>query len=310
MSVNWNEMEAFCTVAALGSFTRAAERMSQPKSSVSRAVANLETRLAVRLLERSTRRLRLTDAGRELYEQIAPLFDRLHDVVEESLAQRDRPQGVLRISTPFEFGILQLNRVICELLLRHAGLEAEIEMSTRHSHPLEGNFDLVFSLHESDPEDSSMVARRVFTLPTVLCAAPVLVERFGWPEQPKDLAAWPCLTDAGDTVWRFTRPGHPEVHEVQVNGRLRTGNASLRLGAAEAGLGAGVISATLCREAIEQGRLVPLLPGYRPMPRRVYAFMPARRLMPARVRVFLDALETLVRENDGQPLRISPLKNH
>nr|WP_165873429.1 LysR family transcriptional regulator [Parasulfuritortus cantonensis] len=296
--MNWNEMEAFCTVAELASFTRAAERLGLPKSSTSRAVANLEARLEVRLLERSTRRLRLTDAGRDLYEQIAPLFGRLHDVVEESQAQRDRPQGVLRISSPFEFGILQLNRIICDLLLRHAGLEAEIELSTRHSHPLEGNFDLVFSLHESDPEDSSMVARRVFTIATVLCAAPVLVERFGLPQQPRDLAAWPCLADATDTLWRFTRPGHPETHEVQVNGRLRTGNASLRLGAAEAGLGAAVISATLCREAIEQGRLVQLLPDYRPMPRRVYVFMPARRLMPARVRAFLDAIDSLVGEKE------------
>lgn len=308
MPYNWNEAEVFCAVAGLGSFTRAAERLDQPKSSVSRAVANLEARLGLRLLERSTRRLRLTDAGRELHAQLAPLFERLHDVVEESQAQRDQPQGTLRISTPFEFGVLQLNRVICDLLTKHAGLEAEIEMSTQRRPPLDGNFDLVFSLHESDPEDSSLVARRVFTVDTILCAAPDLAARMGMPRHPGDLANWPCLCDSDDPPWRFRGRG-PEIHEVAVRGRLRTGNASLRLGAAEAGLGAGIISASLCREAIEAGRLVRLLPDYQPMPRLIYAFMPARRFPPARVKAFLDALENFGNSYGLRPGRISPLRN-
>lgn len=310
MSFNWNEMEVFCVVAREGSFTRAAERLNQPKSSVSRAVANLEATLGVRLMERSTRRLQITDAGRDLLEQLGPLFEQLHDVVEESQAQRDQPQGILRISTPFEFGVLQLNELICQLLARYSGLEAEIEMSTERQHPLEGNFDLVFSLHDGDPEDSSLVARRVFTLPTVLCASPLLVQRFGAPQQPKDLAHWPCLCDDVDTVWRFSHRGSRELQEVAVHGRLRTRNPSLRLGAAEAALGASVISRMLCREAIEAGRLVHLLPDYQTMPRLVYAFMPARRLKPARVRVLLDALAALGLDTDAQQFRTSPLRRH
>jgi len=308
MPYNWNDAEVFCTVANLGSFTRAAEQLDMPKSSVSRAVSNLETSLGLRLLERTTRLLKLTAAGHELNEQLAPLFERLQDIVEATQSQRDQPQGILRISTPFEFGVLHLNQVICALLMQYTGLEAEIEMSTQHHHPVESNFDLVFSMHENELENSSLVARRVFTVGTVLCATPELVAKFGAPKHPKDLAAWPCLCDDNATIWRFQRQDSPEIHEVAVRGRLRTSNASLRLGAAEAGLGASVISTTLCRESMEQGRLVPLLPDYQPMPRQVYAFMPTRRLVPTRVRAFLDAL-TSYGTSQQDSTRISPLRN-
>jgi len=310
MTYNWNDIEVFCTVATLGSFTKAAERLNMPKSSTSRAVANLESRLGLRLLERSTRRLRLTAAGQELSEQMTPLFARLEDIIEASQSQRHQPQGVLRISTPFEFGILQLNQVICALLKEHAGLEAEIEMSTRSDHPIAGNFDLVFSLQDDPPENSSLVARRVFSVETTLCAAPELVARLGRPHHPQDLATWPCLGEDGNTVWRFTRPGNPEIHEVPVRGRLRTSNASLRLGAVEAGLGASIIATTLCREALEQGRLQALLPDYRTMPRQIFVFMPSRTLVPTRVRAFLSALATYGESHRSKISRISPLRNH
>ncbi|WP_459949247.1 substrate binding domain-containing protein [Denitratisoma sp. agr-D3] len=239
---------------------------------------------------------------------MAPLFARLEDIIEASQAQRQQPQGVLRISTPFEFGVLQLNQVICALLKEHAGLEAEIEMSTRSDHPIEGNFDLVFSLQDQDPENSSLVARRVFSVDTVLCAAPELVAQLGQPRHPKDLATWPCLCEDGNTVWRFASGDSAEIHEVPVRGRLRTGNASLRLGAAEAGLGAAIISATLCRESLEYGRLQALLPGYRTMPRRIYASMPSRKHVPPRVRIFLDALASYGESLHGQVAQISPLR--
>lgn len=313
MPLNWNEMEIFCAVAAAGSFTRAAERLDLPKSSVSRAVANLEASLSARLMERNTRRLRLTDAGRELHEQMAPLFERLHDVIEASQSQRDQPHGTLRISTPFEFGILQLNHVICDLLARHAGLDAEIEMTTQQADPLAGNFDLVFSLQEGPAKDSSLVARQVFRISTLLCAAPKLVERLGAPRHPDDLAAWPGVCGDSGAPWRFTRQlsdnETTEHIEVTVRSRLRTENVSLRMGAVETGLGAGIIPASLCREAIESGRLVHLLPDYQTMPRHVYVYMPARRHMPARVRQFLDALDTLAHTDDPQALQISPLRS-
>ena len=308
MPVNWNDLEVFCVVASLGNFTRAAERLGLPKSSTSRAVSGVESRLGVRLLERNTRRLRLTETGRELHSQLLPLFERLHDIVEESQTQRDQLRGTLRISAPFEFGILQLNEVICDLLARHEALEAEIEMSTQRQNPLDGNFDLVFSLHDSDPVDSSLVARRVLVLDTLLCAAPSLVARMAPPQHPLDLATWPCLCGTDDGPWRFTNLAGESL-DVPVQGRLRTNNASLRLGATEAGLGVSVIAATLCRDAIEQGRLVALLPDWQPMPRRIYAFMPARRFMPARVRAILDALDKLGSSHGLQPALVSPLRN-
>lgn len=308
MNQNWNDLEIFSVVAALSSFTRAAEKLNQPKANISRAVSALEKRLGMRLIERSTRRLHLTDSGRAIFDQVRPLFGQLHDIVEEALSQQGRPQGVLRVSTPFEFGILQLSKVVCATLERFPEFEIDVDMASEARQLVAENYDLVFSMQAAPPNATNIVQRSVLHLNTVLCAAPKIVERFGMPQHPAELSRWPCLCDELETVWRLTEAGRQHSEEVRVSGRLRTLNASLRLEAAEAGIGAAILAETLCREALRQGSLVRLLPGYRTPPRPVYVFMRSGQLRPARIRVFLDELARQSEAQGYSASDISPLR--
>lgn len=295
---DWNDWYAFLQVAALGSFTRAAERMEQPKSTLSVAVRRLEQRLGQRLLERSTRRLELTDAGARLLEQARPLFERLDELTREAVAATDRPRGVLRLATPYEFGSLQLGDVVCEVMTRYPDLEIEIDITPGDALQSFSDYDIQFVITSQDLPDSKHVARRIFTVPRALYAAPALLERLGDPTAPAELERWPCLSGRNENAWQFI-DGAGETLSVRPHIVLRTANAAMRVQAACAGLGAALLVDSFCQAEVEAGRLVPILKAYRALPRRIYAYLSDRRLMPAKTRVFMQALEqTLIIENE------------
>jgi len=293
MNHDWNNAEIFCAVANAKSFTKAADLLDIPKSTISRSVAQFENALGIQLLVRNTRGVKLNPAGEELLNQLSPMFERLHGIIEQSLIQRDHPHGVLRISTPFEFGILKLNQVVCNLLNEHTGLEADIEMSTESYTSKAGDFDVIFSLQEESLEDSDFIARKVFPVPSMLCASPEFIKRMGAPTHPSELSTWPCIAESKNALWRFSSNNSAEIIEVPVHGRLRTSNTLWRLGATELGVGISVLSSPLCQEALKSGNLVEVLPDFIPAPRLVYAFIPTRKLMPSRVSIFLDALSKM-----------------
>ena len=293
MNHNWNNAEIFCAVANTKSFTKAADILDVPKSTISRVVAQFENTLGVQLLSRNTRGVKLTPAGEDLFHQLSPMFERLHGIIEQSLIQRDHPHGILKISTPFEFGILKLNQVVCNLLNEHTGLEADIEMSTENYASKAGDFDVIFSLQEESLENSGFIARKVFPVASILCASPELIKKMGVPRHPSELTTWPCIAESKNALWRFSSNDSAEIIEVPVHGRLRTSNTLWRLGATELGVGISILSSALCQEALKSGKLIEVLPEYTPAPRLVYAFIPTRKLMPSRVSVFLDALSKM-----------------
>ncbi|WP_035058922.1 LysR family transcriptional regulator [Andreprevotia chitinilytica] len=287
---DWNDWYLFATVAQLGSFTRAAERLDVPKSSVSVAVARLEKRLGQRLLERSTRRLRLTEAGTQLLREIGPLFEQLEDVADGMTAQGDEPRGLLRIAAPYEFGMQQLGDVVCDLLARYPQLEVEVDVIARQVDPLAEGYDVTFAITAEALPDSGRIAKRVFTVERGLFASPALVRRLGLPAGVSGLSDWPLIAAMTESSWGFQTPGG-ERRIVNLNPRLRTPNAGLRLQAVIAGLGASMIANSFCEAEVRAGRLLRLLPEHTPDPLKIYGFMPARRLTPAKTRVFMDALE-------------------
>lgn len=292
-SHDWNDWQAFTCVAELGSFTRAAERLARPKSWVSMAVARLEQQLGLRLLERSTRKLRLTDDGQRLLSQLSPLFARLGEIADAARDTRDEPRGVLRIATPYEFGSMSLGEVVCEVLARYPELEIDVDIVSRPLDPAAEGYDIVFVLTAEPLPDSDQVARRVYSLARGLYAAPELVGRLGEPESPSALTAWPVLTVPNEPRWRFRGPDGVE-QTVELKPHLRTASAALRLRATLSGQGATLISRRLAQASVNSGELVALLPEYEPLPWRIYAFLPGRRLLPAKTRVFLSALEQAV----------------
>jgi DNA-binding transcriptional LysR family regulator len=291
--MNWDDFDAFCQVVEHGGFTAAARALDRPKSSLSASVARLEEQLGSRLLERTTRSLRLTEAGESLYRDISKPLAQMRELAVDAVAKGAQVQGTLRIAAPYEFGAHHLAEVACKIMAAHPQLKVHIDVEHARVPLFERHYDIVFSAIEPGDTPSSVVTRRVFSLERGLFAAPQLLASLPEPAAPEDLNAIPLLAGADDTEWEFSAPdGTSSKVEVR-NPRMRSGNAGVRLEAALAGLGVARITATFCAAAVQQGRLVPLLPRWRCAPLRIYALLPGRKLMPAKVREFMDILEAL-----------------
>jgi len=287
--MNWDDFDVFCHVVDDGGFSAAARALDWPKSRVSAAVVRLESDLGSRLLERTTRRVRLTPQGEELYRKAAPIFQRLRELQVDSRAAVTEMAGKLRIAAPYEFAAHHLGPVACEMLSRHPALQIDIDMRYEPVDLIEGRYDIVFTAVETVLPDSDLVAKRIFNLPRSLFAAPGFIAQHGQPGSPADLTLLPVIGSRDDSVWMF-HDAAGLVVRAAIHPRLRSQNATLRLQAALAGLGVARITASFCESAVREGRLYPLLPGFSCEPLRMYALLPGRQRLPARVRVFLQRL--------------------
>jgi DNA-binding transcriptional LysR family regulator len=291
--MNWDDFDAFCQVVEHGGFTAAARALDRPKSSLSASVARLEEQLGTRLLERTTRSLRLTEPGESLYRDISKPLSQLRELAVDAVAKGAQVQGTLRIAAPYEFGAHHLAAVACKIMAEHPQLKMHLDVEHSRVPLFERHYDVVFTSIEHNFAPSSTVTRRVFSLERSLFASPQLLAQYPEFASPEDLNALPLLAGADDMAWEFTSSdGTASKLEVR-NPRMRSGNASLRLEAALAGLGVARITATFCAAAVQAGRLVALLPTWRCAPLRIYALLPGRRLMPAKVRAFMEALDAL-----------------
>ena len=297
MTSNWDDYDLFCHVVEHGNFSAAARALDRPKSSLSAAVIRLETSLQARLLERTTRRLRMTEAGEALFHGMGPLFAALREAHLAALEQRQGVSGTLRIAAPYEFGAEHLAPVVCAMMERYRQLRIELDVHHASLNPLEQGHDLAFAMLESALPASTIVVRRVMSLERKLYAAPALIKAHRSPATPRQLAKMPMLAGLSDTEWRFRGPdGGTESITLQ-SPRLVSGNADVRLQAAIAGHGVLRVAEPFATPAIGAGLLQRLLPDYSCDPLRVYALLPAKRLMPEKVRLFLETLEQQVRQD-------------
>src|SRR3954466_8669004 len=162
--MDWNDVDAFCCVIERGGFTAAAEALGRPKSSVSASVSRLEAQLGVRLLQRTTRRVRATEAGESLYQDSAPMFHRLREVRSNAAARGNAVVGTLRIAAPYEFGAHHLGAVACAMLGKYPDLRVDLDVDYGRVDPLDRRYDIVFSMFDESP-DSARVARRTYSIP-------------------------------------------------------------------------------------------------------------------------------------------------
>src|SRR6478609_3411647 len=290
--MDWRDWELFCEVVQHGGFSAAGRVIGHPKSTLSAAVQRLETNLGLRLIERTTHHLRLTDAGDTIYQRVRPLFVALHDTHGEALAMSSAIAGTLRIKSPYEFGAHHAGPVACELMGRYPDLVIRIDVEHEIVNPVAENYDIVFAMLEAPLPSAGIVIRRVFTVERGLFAAPSLLERFGEPRTLEDLAKLPLLAGPSDAAWPITPPGGRAEHLSVEKARLVSSNAHIRLQAALAGHGVLRVTASFTRAAVEAGSLKRLLPDHVCEPLSVHALLPARQFVPAKVRCFLEALET------------------
>jgi DNA-binding transcriptional LysR family regulator len=286
--MDWNDVEAFCCVIERGGFTAAARALGRPKSSLSASVARLETELGARLLQRTTRRVRPTDAGESLYQDTGAVFQRLREIRLDAMARGKAVGGTLRIAAPYEFGAHHLGAVACAMLARYPDLRVDLDVEYGRVDPLDRRYDIVFSQFD-EPPDSGRVARHTYSVERGLFAAPALLERSRPVRSPEDLAELPAIASTLDAEWSFAGRDGME-HRVPIRPRLRTVNADVRRRATLQGLGVSRIVRTFCAAEVKAGRLVELLPQYACAPLRFHALLPGRRLMPPKVRVFLETL--------------------
>ncbi|MEH2523731.1 MULTISPECIES: LysR family transcriptional regulator [unclassified Bradyrhizobium] len=289
--MDWRDWELFCEVVQHGGFSAAARVLGHPKSSLSAAVQRLEANLGLRLIERTTRHLRLTDAGDTIYQRVRPLFIALHDTHGEALAMSSAVAGTLRIKSPYEFGAHHAGPVAIELMDRYPDLVIRIDVEHEIVSPVAENYDIVFAMLDSPLPSTGIVIRRVSSLERGLYAAPALLEKFGEPRTLEELARLPMLTGPNDAPWALRTPAGVTEHLTAQKARLISSNADIRLQAALAGLGVLRVTASFTNAAIEAGVLRRILTDHICEPLNIHALLPARQFVPAKVRCFLDALD-------------------
>ncbi|MCS0614664.1 LysR family transcriptional regulator [Massilia kyonggiensis] len=303
------ELKAFCTVAATGGFSPAARRLGLVTSSVARLVDALEGRLGAVLLNRSTRSVTLTDAGRTYYEEALRILERL-DAADEAAA--DGAAGVLRVAAPVTFSTLYVAPILPALRARHPRLILDLRLDDAPANLVDEAIDVAIRIGSLDPQ-SNLVARRLAAHDRVLCASPAYLAAHGAPDAPIALAAHDCLQFAfggGRRTWRLQADG-ADAEDVEVRGVVHANNAEVLRQAALGGLGIAMLARWLVQRDLRAGTLVQVLPGYRvnpgPMDVGLYALYPASRRNSTKIRAFVDLLAEHLAEQDlGDHLSAPP----
>jgi len=286
----FDSLQTFVAVVETGGFSAAAVRMDRAKSAVSRQVAALETHLGVQLLNRTTRRLSLTEAGREFHERAQRILADLEEAELSVAAEQTALRGRLRLAAPLSFGVQHLAPALAEFLAQHPELVLDLDLDDRRINLVEEGFDLALRIGELP--DSSLVARALAPIRMQLCASPDYLRRHGTPRTPEDLAFHAGLVYGNvpeAQQWRLLDAAG-KVHSVKVPARLRANNGDVLLRAARDGLGVVVSPTFITHRALAAGELVPLLPDYRAPGTTAYAVYPSRRHLPQRVRVLIEFL--------------------
>lgn len=285
-------LELFCTAAELGGFTAAATAAGVTPAAVSRTVARLEERLGVRLFVRTTRQIRLTDAGQAYYEQCRQVLNQLVEAEREVSGRQAAPSGLLRISVPTTYGHHRLLPRLPAFRERYPDIRVDVHVSNRNIDFAAEGYDLAVRVRA--PADSTLIARHLEDAELVLVAAPDYLRRRGEPQSPDDLARHDCiqfeLPSSGRTIpWLF-RDGDQDFE------RQTTGGSScsddVLAGVTLARHGAGIFQAYrfTVEEELRQGRLVELLKPFGGRSRPFNLLYPHQRHVPLRVRCFVDFL--------------------
>ena len=280
-------LSTFVQVVENGGFSAAARRLNMSPTMASEHVQALESDLGARLLQRTTRKISLTEVGQAYYENAARILAELEEADRAAGALQSTPRGRLRLHVGTHI-VRFVTPILAEYMTRYPDLQVDLTMGERMVDLIEEGFDL--AIRATVPADSSLVIRQLSAWRHVPCAAPRYLETHASPEHPSDLARHNCLRYAfypyGDE-WRFTGP-KGEAVSARVKGTLRTNSAeALRIAAIE-GIGIFLAPSFLVTEDLDAGRLVPLLDGYKPVAFAINAIYPTRHQVTAKVRAFLD----------------------
>ena len=292
MSLDANDLILFAQVIDAGSFSRAAERTGLPKSTLSRRITQLETRLGERLLTRSTRRLAITEFGERILEHARRLLEETEAASAMALHRQGVPRGVLRVSMPPDFVELDLTPFLLQFAASYPEVRLELDLSPRRVDLLAERFDLAVRIASRLPDDSTLVARKLCELQNGLYASPAYLARYGTPQQPPDLLkhiGLGLIGGNGDALpWRLTRG--MENWEGMPDGPLAANSPRLQRELAGHGMGIVGIDSRFAQTWVDQGLLQRVLPDWSLPTVTIWCVTPGRRLLPARTSAFIEML--------------------
>lgn len=282
-------MEVFVRAADTGSFTAAAQSLDMSPQMVGKYVASLEQRLGTRLLQRTTRRQKLTEAGRLFHAQAKRILDDVEAADADVLALGEKPRGTLRVTAPATLGAHCLVPSLCHYLNANPEVSVDLSLSDRVADIVEEGFDIAIRIGALP--DSSLIARSLAPYQLIACASPAYLARRGTPQVPADLAGHECLRYASRShsppnTWQFTRDGREQA--LEVTGRVRINDARALVAATLAGCGIMLGPMMVLEDDISAGRLMRVLPDYDGPSRPVTLLYPADRRPSPKLRSFAD----------------------
>ncbi|PSF13595.1 LysR family transcriptional regulator [Marinobacter fuscus] len=283
-------MRAFVTVVSEGTFTRAADRLKISPQLISKYVSQLEKHLGVRLLNRTTRRIHLTEAGTHYHQRAQQVLNDIDDMENQLGNLQTEAQGLLRISAPVSFAIRHLALLLCEFQKKHPAVGIDLQLNDRKVDILEEGFDI--ALRIGHLKSSSLIAKRLASVRLVLCASPAYLEQYGTPQRPEDLREHRYLrysymnTDSSHSLekWLLDR-SREHTRGISSN------NGDVLIEAASAGAGIALQPTFIAGPAIKEGKLKIILPEYEPEPMALYAVYAHRQLLASKVRSFIDFID-------------------
>ena len=307
MTPDADDLLLFARVAEAGSFSRAAERVQLPKSTVSRRIAALEKRLGERLLQRTTRKLVITEFGQGVLDHARALSEEVDAALAFALSRQSRPSGRLRVSMPGDFASTALERPLAGFIRDFPEVSLELDLSPRRVDLIGENFDLAIRMGAL-PDDAQLSARRLAVFTTGLYAAPSLLREHGEPLTPDALLTMPALmllsrsgeavswqlsahTAAGADAGAKTRRGHgAAAHDIVPRQHVRANSPDVLIRLARSGAGVVAVADFFAEPYLVRGELQRILPDWCLPDADCWAVFPGRRLMPAKTRAFIDMM--------------------
>ncbi|MFM2481496.1 LysR family transcriptional regulator [Celerinatantimonas sp. YJH-8] len=286
------EMAVFVSVVETGSFSAAAKDLGVSPSSVSRSVSRLEEQLACRLLERTTRKLRLNEAGQAVYQRCRDMRGAAEAVLDVSERINPKPQGELRISIPKAIGHLLVHPFMPEFLRQYPDIDVQMLLEDRYIDLIDDRVDLVIRITNHPPQD--MVGRKLIDIEHVICASPQYLEQFAPLTHPRQLREHSCIflgEQPKDRQWTFHQ-GTQNI-TVEISGRYAANHTQVRLDAAIQGIGIASLPYFSVHQAIRRGELIQVLPDWRFVTSYTggaWLLYPPNRYLPAKLKVFIDYL--------------------
>lgn len=281
-------MRAFRQVVESNGYAAAAREMGLTRSTVNKQVSYLEKMLQTQLLIRSTRKVRPSETGMAFYQKCLSVLNE-YDAALSAVSQlQQEPRGQMRINAPMTFGTLHLSPIVAAFVREYESIFVELVLADRLVDPIEEGFDVTIRIAESQ-HATSLISREIATSDLVICASPGYLERFGTPTHPGELVQHRCLQYGyGSTGGHWQLGSDDNEMSVPINIAMRANNAEVLRDVALNGAGIVLVPTFIANPALSEGRLVEVLPAYRPRRETIYAIYPRHRHLSSKVQLFVQ----------------------